>query len=186
MGMIDEVRKHYGISQEWLGIYLGVSRGQLSMAEIGRRELSTAAHLKLTELYTAIAQPGGEGSDLSRQEKNAPGKKPALEILKDKLEGHEHRLQGHTKALQKLLAAQRNAQAALVSLEKLLAGGIEDDKSILKEAQRQAERKLEKNGPGAQADLELQIEAVKLKAAILKKWMKGDGDQDTVLNSGEA
>jgi DNA-binding transcriptional regulator YiaG len=43
--MIKEIRTHYGIPQELFAVYLGISRSHLSMAESGKRQLSTTITL---------------------------------------------------------------------------------------------------------------------------------------------
>jgi transcriptional regulator with XRE-family HTH domain len=51
MELIKEVRLQYGFTQEQLADFLAVSKGLLAMAETGKRELPTAAWLKLNRLY---------------------------------------------------------------------------------------------------------------------------------------
>jgi transcriptional regulator with XRE-family HTH domain len=51
MELIKEVRRLYGFTQEQLADFLAVSKGLLAMAETGKRELPTAAWLKLNRLY---------------------------------------------------------------------------------------------------------------------------------------
>ena len=55
MKLIHHLREFYGFPQAVLAQYVGVSRGHLSMAAIGRKDLQTAAFLKLPEL------PSGDG-----------------------------------------------------------------------------------------------------------------------------
>ena len=52
--IIKDIRAFYNFSQSHLASILGITRTQLSMAEIGERTLSTDAMLKLAALYTAI------------------------------------------------------------------------------------------------------------------------------------
>jgi transcriptional regulator with XRE-family HTH domain len=51
MKLIKEVRRQYGFTQEQLADFLAVSKGLLAMAETGKRELPTAALLKLNRLH---------------------------------------------------------------------------------------------------------------------------------------
>ena len=53
MKLINHLREFYGFPQAVLAQYVGVSRGHLSMAAIGRKDLQTAAFLKLIKLALA-------------------------------------------------------------------------------------------------------------------------------------
>lgn len=50
----QSVSKTLGITQEELALLLGVSRSQLSMYELGKRNLSVEAKLKLSKLLEAV------------------------------------------------------------------------------------------------------------------------------------
>ena len=54
MKVINHLREFYGFPQAVLARYVGVSRGHLSMAAIGRKDLQTAAFLKLSKLALAV------------------------------------------------------------------------------------------------------------------------------------
>src|SRR6187397_53350 len=48
MKLINHIREFYGFPQAALAQYVGISRGHLSMAAIGRKDLQTAGFLKLS------------------------------------------------------------------------------------------------------------------------------------------
>ena len=56
MNGIKQLREKLGFSQEHFAIYLDIERGLLSMVEIGKRELPTAALMKLSSLEQYISQ----------------------------------------------------------------------------------------------------------------------------------
>src|SRR6187549_1821334 len=62
MKLINHLREFYGFPQAVLAQYVGVSRGHLSMAAIGRKDLQTAGFLKLSKL--ALAVKNEEGPEL--------------------------------------------------------------------------------------------------------------------------
>ncbi|MEO7584690.1 MAG: helix-turn-helix domain-containing protein [Ferruginibacter sp.] len=57
MNASKEIRQKFGLSQEQMAQYLSVSRSLLSLHEIGKRDLPTAAMVKLSELLLFIKQP---------------------------------------------------------------------------------------------------------------------------------
>ncbi|MCC3160837.1 hypothetical protein LJ737_26605 [Hymenobacter sp. 15J16-1T3B] len=67
------IRDYFGLSQAELAGYLDVSRELLAAAEVGRRELPTAALLRLAVLAQAVAAPAPSPA--------APAAPPAAELL---------------------------------------------------------------------------------------------------------
>ncbi|TYZ14398.1 helix-turn-helix transcriptional regulator [Hymenobacter lutimineralis] len=55
------IRAHFGLTQEELARYLGVSRGQVGHQETGRRPASAKAALRLTRLGRLLPPPEGFG-----------------------------------------------------------------------------------------------------------------------------
>ncbi len=54
MNTIKIIRDQFGLSQQYLAVLLGVKRTLLSMAETNKRELPTAASIKLNEMFLSI------------------------------------------------------------------------------------------------------------------------------------
>ncbi|WP_052733015.1 helix-turn-helix transcriptional regulator [Hymenobacter terrenus] len=56
------VRGHFGLSQEELARYLGVTRGQVAHLEAGRRTATPLADARLTRLGNLLPPPTGQGA----------------------------------------------------------------------------------------------------------------------------
>lgn len=78
MNDIKKIRKGLGFSQQHFADYLGIDRGLLSMVEIGKRELPTAALIKLNML------------ELNRPKNNLPQTVP---LVAPELEQQNNQLQ---------------------------------------------------------------------------------------------
>jgi transcriptional regulator with XRE-family HTH domain len=169
MKLINHLREFYGFPQAALAQYVGVSRGHLSMAAIGRKDLQTAAFLKLSKLALAVKNEGEP--DLENIKANHRS------FLKDKEEGFvnykiletQHRLMGCQRKLHRMQIKHRQAIHALACLAVLQANPEDPDIDHYKIMEMSTRKVLDKNSEVAQLDLELRIAGLEATAEFLRQ-----------------
>jgi transcriptional regulator with XRE-family HTH domain len=83
MNDIRNLRTELGLSQQQLADLLGVSRSLLSLAELGRRQLTPSALLRLTELVASMRRDGGKEIEEAEMD---PSVNMRLETLRNEQE----------------------------------------------------------------------------------------------------
>ena len=169
MELINHLREFYGFPQASLAQYVGVSRGHLSMAAIGRKDLQTAAFLKLSKLALAVKKEGEP--DLEKI------KASHRSFLKDKEDGFvnykiletQHRLTGCQRKLRRMQIKHRQAIHALACLAVLQANPEDPDIDHYKIMEMSTRKVLDKNSEVAQLDLELRIAGLEATAEFLRQ-----------------
>lgn len=101
----NTIRTLLGVTQEDIAMLLGVSRGQWSMYEIGRRDLPLAAKQLLAELLTHLQSPETINKGLSQFIQQDPQKLQLLERLLCENKYQQLRIARKITALEKKHAA---------------------------------------------------------------------------------
>ena len=169
---IKEVRAYYGMTQQGLADYLQVSRALLSLAELGKRELTGEAGQQLNRLYGAMANPAAPNPDkaLKGVEKNQ--KHTAIAEAKYKVHLNQDKLRGAERALAKMQLAHSRATRILASLEALRENATLGEIALFGVLASEAASLYTTTGENAQLKLELRMEAMKAETAYLKKKFK--------------
>ena len=128
--MIKEVRAFYGISQDLLADYLGISRSHLSMAEGGRRALPTAATLKLLKFYQAMqeAATAAAAAPLKAPKASMQQKK---KLSREALALCQEKILLQQRWIKKLQEQQNRAEKVLASVNSLAGSADEFDAGML-------------------------------------------------------
>ena len=186
MKVINHLREFYGFPQAVLAQYVGVSRGHLSMAAIGRKDLQTAAFLKLIKLALAVkTEDGPEQEDIKASHRT---------LLKDKEAGFvnykiletEHRLMGCQRKLHRMQVKHRQAIHSLACLAVLQADPEDPDINHYKVMEMSTRKLLDKNSEVAQLDLELRIAGLKATAEFLQQRVAARESQAAAQANREA
>lgn len=165
------VRKYFGLTQEELGHFLGVSRGQVAHAEAGRR-LYSPATLRRLGLLADMLPP-----DLAPPEPDpAPDAAPTPTLLLARLDACRHEAQQLRRTLRQQSQQQRLARRWQQVLPILLAATptANPTRQWLLDQQAEAATTL---GPDASADfqlLRLRAEALETEAAALQRLLPPD------------
>ena len=184
--LLQAVRAHYGLALAPLAACLGVSGSLLGLAATNRRELPTAAYLRLRPLAEALPPPWSSGPppaallpDPALARWSAPPlPAPAPEALRRRLAAQRHRLWAQQRALAPLRLRRTQAEALQAVLPALAAA--------LPPAEARAARWLpllhaqvaERLGPAASAALALAEAhrlALRTEVAQLALWLGEDG-----------
>ncbi|WP_310379052.1 helix-turn-helix transcriptional regulator [Flavobacterium sp.] len=149
------LRDQLGLSQEVMAKYLCVTRSQLAMYEAGKRELPTAAIVKLAEITLFLEQ-----NKASRKEDDKLLKKQELEV-KTLLKYHAKELEYKQIKEQRMLEAIKKKHNQSLQLNSL-ALHLQKNKSAQADILlQQATIGIEKNGVAAQTKQVLKLESIK-------------------------
>jgi transcriptional regulator with XRE-family HTH domain len=116
MNSTQEIREAFGLTQQELAVFLGVSRSLISMAEGGRAHLPTAALLQLGRLAACFYERGRQPVSINAKEAaamNATLKKHAQECSLQALKAKNK--------LDRLQQEYEQCTTALAGLDNLLA-----------------------------------------------------------------
>lgn len=106
------IRNLFGLSQEEMAMFLGISRGQWAMFEIGQRDLPSAANIKfsiiLSHLYN-VKQPSEESQLVLKEEQEK--RQEWLKREKSNLEYKKYMLE------RKILAIENKREQCYAALE---------------------------------------------------------------------
>jgi len=157
---VKEIREELGLTQPDFANYLAVTRGQLSMAESGRRFLPAAAMLKLAAITLELKSDGQAYLATEMQNQSEQEKRTLF------AKAQEYNFLAMT--ANKKLEAMRNHHRQCLNTLRVSAGLLaklppgaasEMDKLCLEIMQREAVRKMRDCGMGQQAVLQLQADA---------------------------
>lgn len=170
--MIKEVREFYGIPQHLLAGYLGVTRSQLSMAEIGKRALSPAATLALLKLYKAMQAKGSSKgvsavAGLASIQQNNRNKLAV--VLFAQREADLLLLQ---RSLSQLVAKQQQAINILKCVTVLKEQATPKEKLFIELLELSARQTYNRSGEDTRLALELRIQVLQAEMAFLRKQIK--------------
>lgn len=156
------IRAQLGITQEEAAELLGVSRGQLSMYELGKRDLPTHALVKLATLTNHVSDAMNKRKDAGVDIKTQ--QKVSNSIIEEILAKHELKKRQLERKLKKII---RNEQKAFAAMQVALyeqKNNKEAQKNTVANLLWQSERKLAQNN--WQVQLACQYEIVALEAMI--------------------
>lgn len=170
--MIKEIREFYGIPQNVLADYLGVTRSQLSMAEIGKRTLSTSQILILLRFYKAISSKGTNKRTKEIAEIIRLQKSKVEQLVTEKIQQNDYELMLAQRSLDKLKADNGRALQILEILKTLKTGTGQKEKSLIDKIGEDAEKLYKKTGENFQLKLELHINTLKASTDFLRKKAK--------------
>ncbi|TGE24662.1 XRE family transcriptional regulator [Hymenobacter aquaticus] len=134
--LLAQVRKHFGLDQQELADYFGISRPYVADIEAGRRVLTSRVLLRLNPL-AALLPAEAPARPASPAPEVVPPGVPAPGPLQDRLAACRHQARKLRQELQKLAAAHAGAQRWLAVLPGLLAApGLPAALATLAEAAR--------------------------------------------------
>jgi len=168
--MLKEIRSHYGIPQELFAGYLGISRSQLSMAESGKRQLSTAIILQLLPLFQAISKPKAKPKDEKLIRDKTLQKEEVNKFCRFRMEENEYKIKLLQKRLAKMIADQERAAHILQTIPSIR---VEAKAMSLLELVESSARDLQKKTQeSSQLLLELTIQHLNAENSYLNKRSK--------------
>jgi transcriptional regulator with XRE-family HTH domain len=156
MSGIKNLREYFGLTQELLAAYLGISRSVLSMAEINKRDLSGTALLKLNDLEMASLQlPTQINTEIkiaANQENQQQLMEKELQNLEYDITKQQKRLEEHQKKYEQALS--KTSLAAYNGAKPLLT---KKDMAWLKVLQGDAEAILKRYPATVQIMLQIKL-----------------------------
>lgn len=156
------IREQLGITQEEASEILGVTRGQLSMYELGKRDLPTHALVKMATLsnHVSDAMKLQKGADVDKKDLH----KESVTIIDELLAKHQLKKMQLERKLKKIKNNEQKAFAALQVALYEQANNKNADKNTVQLMISQAEKKLANNN--WQKQLACQCEIVALDGMI--------------------
>ncbi|GAA3926820.1 helix-turn-helix transcriptional regulator [Hymenobacter algoricola] len=118
--LVAQVRKHFGLEQQELAAYLGISRPYVADLEAGRRALTSRVLLRLNPLAALLPADAPARPAAPAPEVPPPGL-PDADLLLARLDTCRHQAAQLRRELKKLAAAQAGARRWLAVLPGLLA-----------------------------------------------------------------
>lgn len=175
------LRKELNLTQYEMSELLNITRSQLSLFELGLRELPTTALVRSSQIGIFMATTKApETKDFPQ---NADWEKEKEVFLQKALKDCEYYQLGIIRKLPKMEEACQSALKLLqlidylkeqVNEEALHPGAI----SILKE---KVQKSLDKNGPKELMKLKLQLQVLQAEEALLKNLIEGSGPEKQEL-----
>ena len=170
--MIKEVREFYGIPQHLLAGYLGVTRSQLSMAEIGKRSLPPAATLALLKLHNAMKAKGSSKgvsavAGLAGIQQN---KRNKLAVVQFAQREADLLLLQHSLSL--LVTKQQQAINIMQCVTILKEQATPKEILFIELVEHSARQTYNRSGEDTRLALELSIQALQAEMAFLRKQIK--------------
>ena len=167
--MNTEIKNLLGIKQEDLAMILGVSRGQLSMYIIGKRNLPIEAKLILSELVAVFSNNKKQminnnvlNNDLDDAEK--------IFYSMKKIDAYKKIvLQKKLSILERKYADSKKTIALIEYLETSLDFANNDKKQLYDLIKSKAEIEIKKYGLTAQISLKIELESLKNKEKTIQK-----------------
>ncbi len=179
--LLTAVSYHFGIGQTTLAAYLGVGRSQLSMAATNRRELPTAALLRLEPLGRALPPPWSDGpaEPPARPDPPLPPAPPLLHApdpaaLRARLavaDAERRRLGRALAAAERPAAQARRLLAVLPALAAALPAADARAQRQLPYLEAEARAHLTGTPAAARALLTARAGALRLEMAWLREWL---------------
>lgn len=167
--MNSEIKNVLGIKQEDLAMILGVSRSQLSMYIIGKRNLPVEAKLILSELISTFSKKSKlkiNNAILLHDAKNA------TMLMKSIRLNNEYKqivLQKKLTVLERKYAEAKKTIALIDFLEASLDDSKKDKKQLYKLIKINAEKEIQKNSITKQIPLKVEIESLKTNEIMIQK-----------------
>ncbi len=166
--MIKEVREFYGISQELFAAYLGITRSHLSMAEIGKRDISGKANIIVSHLYLALLQSKEATADAKLKSSLQEQKKKLTDKADKLLRNREYYLTRAKMNLEELQSGQVKSTKIIDSLTTLMQSDKLQDKRMMEIINIQARRMQDNTSEVYQLELQLKIRGLEAEIEYLK------------------
>lgn len=170
--MIKEVRTFYGLSQEILAGYLGITRSQLSMAEISKRSLTTSALLRLNHLFLAITENAKKMPEIIPGKIITEQNKQLEKFVSYRISENEYKLIVLSRSLKRKKPDQMRSFQLIESIQALKEDPSLKDNGIINIIDMGSQQLQKKSGAVAMLKLELQIKQLETETAFLKNLNK--------------
>lgn len=170
--MLKEIRQHYCIGQSLFADYLGISRTQLSMAEIGKRNISTQNTLSILPLYNAITQTTANEPDEKLVKELAEQKENLQKFIRRRKKENEYKLYNLEETLATMKADQNRCIQILGNIKILKEGASPTTISLLTIIEINARSLQTKTGADEQIKLALQIQHLQVELVYIEKISK--------------
>jgi transcriptional regulator with XRE-family HTH domain len=168
--MLKEIRQHYGIGQSLFADYLGISRTQLSMAEIGQRNISTQNTLSILPLYNAITQTTSNEPDEKLVKELTTQKENLQQFISRRKKENEYKLDNLEEALATMKSDQNRCIQILGNLKNLQEGASPTTISLLTIIEIDARSLQTKTGADEQIKLALQIQHLQVELVYFDQY----------------
>ena len=167
------MREQYGISQTVLARYLNITRSQLSMAEIERRNLPTEALLTILPLLNSINQPKTRQKEDKARNESTSSKKEIGEALTGLLKDAEYKLLSAERQLAKMKISSARVKQVLAQLPALRSEPKLKGSGLLGHIEQKALKSQKESNEISQLVIESQVQGLKAQIAYLKKRTAG-------------
>ncbi len=167
--MNSEIKNVLGIKQEDLAMILGVSRSQLSMYLIGKRNLPIKAKLILSELIATFSKKSKlkiNNAVLLQDTNNAA---ILMESIQINNEYKQVVLQKKLNVLERKYTEAKKTIALIDYLEASQDDSKNDKKQLYELIKINAEKEIQKNSITKQIPLKIEIESLKTKELMVQK-----------------
>jgi len=169
----DNLRDLLGITQEDLAALLKISRTQLSMYEIGKRELPSTAIIQLADMLRYLQEDASKSADTtSLLKEQAIQKENTLEELKKENQYKQLVLKRKLNALEKKYKANFSAFQLTKYLEKHDTENGKLESHLLKTIERKALAELNKNGLAMITKYKIEKEVLQAEEKIILQFLK--------------
>jgi transcriptional regulator with XRE-family HTH domain len=162
------VRDFYNISQQDMANFLGITRSQLSMAEIDQRDLDRKSSAIVLRLFQGMAVELGKMGET----KTAKIVKNQSTIGKGDISFWTTKTERRLKKLESKLAQMKSKHerclSVLICLQSMREKEVENDRAFLNVLEINTKEELKKNGESSQFKMEIGISRVKGELAFLK------------------
>jgi len=171
----ETIRELFGISQEDLAVLLKINRSQIAMFETGKRDLPSAAMLKLYDIYLfAQGNTSKLPSTISLMNSQALQKKKVLEHLLKENHFKQYALEKKLNMHEKKYNANLMAFQLINYYDKQDTTNYELGKEMGYSLGKIAFNKLEKNGLGLITKYQIEKEVLQAEEKILLEYLKNE------------
>lgn len=169
----DNIRDLLGITQEDLAALLKISRTQLSMYEIGKRELPSTAIIQLADMLRYLQEDASKSADTtSLLKEQAIQKEKALEEMRKENHFKQLVLEKKLNVLEKKHKANFSAFQLTKYLEKQDTENGKLESQLLKTIERKAFAELNKNGLAMITKYKIEKEVLQAEEKIILQFLK--------------
>jgi transcriptional regulator with XRE-family HTH domain len=159
--MVKSFREFFGLSQAYLADYLRITRSQLSMVEIGQRDLPAEKLLALLKFYKIVGEkPAGVDAENTVDSPMAEERQTLIDQL---LTIYQWKLDKAQKQLDKLNLTLARSKTILAQMDKLRSVATPKDENLIEIINYEAQKRKK---AAAQANLKLELQICSLRAQI--------------------
>jgi transcriptional regulator with XRE-family HTH domain len=173
MKKYDNIREILGITQEDLAAILKITRTQLSMYEIGKRELPSSAMIQLAEILRYLKEDASKSAETTSLLKvQAIQKEETLEEMRKENHFKQLVLEKKLNVLEKKYKANFSAFQLTKYLEKQDTENGKLESQLLKTIERKALAELNKNGLAMITKYKIEKEVLLAEEKIILQFLK--------------